>query len=581
MVKPFEKFKVWTVRNKLNLSVNNLHILFDEIKIKFPSRLNTIAINPSKIAFDNDGIYTPWEIVFSIKKYLNVYIKKINWNKVEISNNSKRKNLILHSFLLMKNVLNFKDNLYISVDNNDEIRHSWLWSSSKLISAVACWINELYWNPIPSKELIKYLAQNHWEEIDWTSNYLKPVQCIWWSAASWLCDSWLIILAWESEIIWKMDIDSSYDVIIWIPKDFKDIDSKFAFEEEIKNLDKFKNCWIKFWKEIAYNILHKLIPALYNNRIDIIWDIVFDYRFNKWSIENCSFIYPKLINLSLKLKFLKTSWLVDVISISSVWPTFFAITKKSKIVEKVFNENWFNIIKTKIENSKYEIEEIVSNNKKLWDNKKLIFEFKNKLPSKYVLDKIRIFETKSKILDLGCWWWRYSEILVKAGHFTYCIDISQEMIKSTKNRLIWFDKKLYNISKWNIINLKFWNNFFDWILCIWVLHQTLTNKDFTKGLLEINRILVIWWKCIIEIFTSDYIDNSIKNISWNLYIANNWLLMQLLYRDKIFEIIKNIWFEIDEKSIIQEIKNIWYWNRSILKFIIKKNENMSSMMNLT
>jgi len=44
------------------------------------------------------------------------------------------------------------------------------------------------------------------------------------------------------------------------------------------------------------------------------------------SIDNCSYAYPKLVQLASRLAFLKTK-VVDILSISSVGPSFFAVSK--------------------------------------------------------------------------------------------------------------------------------------------------------------------------------------------------------------------------------------------------------------
>ena len=54
---------------------------------------------------------------------------------------------------------------------------------------------------IKGNDLIKYLAQNHGEEIDGEDFYLNPVQCIGGSAAAGIYKAGLILLAGESSPI--------------------------------------------------------------------------------------------------------------------------------------------------------------------------------------------------------------------------------------------------------------------------------------------------------------------------------------------------------------------------------------------
>ena len=48
--------------------------------------------------------------------------------------------------------------------------------------------------------------------------------------------------------------------------------------------------------------LHRALPDLCNGSIKELADIVFDYRFNMGSIENCSFVYEKMIEQAKELR---------------------------------------------------------------------------------------------------------------------------------------------------------------------------------------------------------------------------------------------------------------------------------------
>jgi len=87
------------------------------------------------------------------------------------------------------------------------------------------------------------------------------------------------------------------------------------------------HCGVKYGPEIAYRTLHSVLPAMIEGDIETIGDLVFDYRFNMGSIDNCSYAYPKLVQLASRLAFLKTKRFVDILSISSVGPSFFAVSK--------------------------------------------------------------------------------------------------------------------------------------------------------------------------------------------------------------------------------------------------------------
>ncbi len=352
----FEPFKVGTIFNPVKNKPSKVSLQKNFVKISYPSRLNLMAIDPSKITSNQNLVYTPGEYILKVKIYKNVSVRADkSFKGVVISPFSKRKVLILHSALLMKKALRFKEGLFIDVDNKNEFRHVGLGSSSALIASVACAINELYGNPINAKDLVQYLAQNHGEEIEGSSEYINPVQCIGGSAAGGLYEGALMILAGKSRIISTMKIPDGYKVIIGIPQDYVELDSKILFKKEQAVFHKFMHCGVKYGPEIAYRTLHSVLPAMIEGDIETIGDLVFDYRFNMGSIDNCSYAYPKLVQLASRLAFLKTKRFVDILSISSVGPSFFAVSKNINKCKKIFKKENLNIIITEPENNKYQI----------------------------------------------------------------------------------------------------------------------------------------------------------------------------------------------------------------------------------
>src|SRR5258708_5440577 len=138
-----------------------------------------MAIDPSKIATNDNLKYTPGQVDFTVSIYKIVTIKKIDHSSlIKVTATSPRSTLIRHSTKLMQKALNVKDGLEIDVKEEVGLRHCGLGSSSGLIASVACAINELYGRPILDRDLVKYLAQNHGEEIDGRDDYINPVQCI-------------------------------------------------------------------------------------------------------------------------------------------------------------------------------------------------------------------------------------------------------------------------------------------------------------------------------------------------------------------------------------------------------------------
>lgn len=348
-------FKVGTIFNKINGKYNVNNPLFNSIKIKFPSRLNAMAIDPSLILPNKDGIYTAGEVVFSIGLYKVVSIESRPGNLIEISDRSKRKSLILHAALLMKKALAFKGGLFIDVNNQDEIKHAGLGSSSGLIAGVACAINELYGSLISSQNLVKYLAQNHGEEIEDDNEHLCPVQCLGGAAAAGLFKAGMLVITGKNTVVATSIIPKKYKVVIGVPKDYIPLDSKKLFELEIKNIQNFINTGKKMNTKIAYNVLHKMLPAMISGDISSVGDVIYDYRFNMGSINNCSFTYPKLIKLAKNLSTLKKNKIAPILSLSSVGPGFFVITENVVACKNYFEKFGLYTVITNIENDGYQI----------------------------------------------------------------------------------------------------------------------------------------------------------------------------------------------------------------------------------
>ena len=103
---------------------------------------------------------------------------------------------------------------------------------------------------IDDRDLIKYLAGNHGEEIcDENEKWLKVVQCIGGGATNGQTDEGIIIISGKSCTIGKMNYEG--DILIGIPKDFVEQDAQILMTLEEENLWKFK----KLEKSIKINCI--------------------------------------------------------------------------------------------------------------------------------------------------------------------------------------------------------------------------------------------------------------------------------------------------------------------------------------
>ncbi len=349
-------FKVGTVINKLEQKVLlQQSPNFKTISVQYPSRLNAMAIDPSKIAINENHRYTPGEVIFVVKLFKDVEITLRDDGKVVVDSATKRSSLVRHAALIMQKALKTPYGFTISVQNQDEVKHCGLGSSSGLIAAVGVSINELFGKPIDDLPLLQYLGQNHGEEIDGDEERLEAVQCIGGSAAAGIVHGGMTVLSGTSRPIAMCAIPEEFRVVIGIPKDFKPRDAKFLMEAERRNLHKFIATGKKHGPRIAYRILHEMLPAMVEGDMKVIGDIIYEYRFEMGSIRNCSFVYPSLVKKASQLASLKHRGLADVLALSSVGPAFFAITKRPQDVARVFEANDFSVFHTKIHNTGYQV----------------------------------------------------------------------------------------------------------------------------------------------------------------------------------------------------------------------------------
>lgn len=537
-VKRFPIFKAGYIFNEFKGTLKeNYSLKYSKVMVNYPCRLDAMAIDPSAVCYNDDMIFTPGEVVISANMKIKVTVKLIdkdNGNLV-ISKTTKRKVLVKHAYYLITKVLKVNPSLEIDVYDNDIPKHCGFGSSSSTITAVASAINELYGCPIKNSDLIKYLASNHGEEIDNANeNDLKLVQSIGGGATNGLVEQGIIIIAGRATTIAKMKYEA--DVLIGLPNDFiqKNADELMKLEED--NLWKFGETGKKYAKEIAYNLLHKALPDMVNGKIDSLAKVVFDYRFDMGSINNCSFVYEKMNDDARILRKLYEDKHCEFLSLSSVGPAFFVLVndeKQKQICKKTMEDCNMKVMETTVCNNTYECEK-EDMEKVFWEKESTAKEFTERPASKYItdaIDEVLLNKEKNiKALDIGCGGGRYSRYLSNIVNNVYAIDRYEQMAFSVKNTNISFAKA-------NMDNIPFEDNMFDLIISIGVVHNAVTIKEFNNSIKEINRLLKPNSRAILSVFTNDVITNDLIKTGENLYNIVNRPPMVLLSKKQIDELL--------------------------------------------
>ena len=563
-----EKFpiiKAGFIFNKFNKSIKLPAILSKkEIQIEYPCRLDAMAINPAAVCYNDSMIFTPGEVVVSLKKFIKVKIT-VNSDKggiLNISENTKRKVLVKHAYLLMCDALNINPSLNIDVDDNEIPKHCGFGSSSSTISAVAAAINELYSCPIRDRDLIKYLASNHGEEIsDNDNDNLKVVQCIGGGATNGLTEEGIIIIAGKSTAIAKMKYES--DVLIAFPNDFVQKDAKVLMELEEENLWKFKKTGDEYADKIAYNLLHTALPGIANGSIKELADVVFDYRFNMGSNENCSFVYDRLMQISDKIRKLYEEGNCEFLALSSVGPAFFTIVKdenQKKVCKELMEQLNLKVLESSICNTKY----IVNYSEEFncfWEKEETGKSFRSRPPSKYIINEIDQLNVKdNKCIDIGCGGGRYSKYLKDKGANVLSLDKYPEMFDHTSN---------INFIQGLMTEIPVMDNSYYFALSIGVIHNSFTEDEYVNSFKEIYRILKNGGYALVSTFTNDVISSDLIKTGKNTYEIIDRQPMVLFSKEKINEILSGIGFKLI-KIVDEHITDVGSGERYVYSILIQK-----------
>lgn len=553
-------FNKFPIKLKFNPNIKNKYM-----EINYPCRLDAMAINPAAVCYNDTMVFTPGEVVFSLNKFINVKIKVISkaGGILKISERTKRKVLVKHAYLLMCKALNVKPSLEIDVCDTDIPKHCGFGSSSSTIAAVSACINEIYGCPINNSDLIKYLASNHGEEIsNEDGDNLKVVQCIGGGATNGLTDEGIIIIAGRATAIAKVKYESK--VLVCFPNDFIQKDAKILMELEEKNLWKFKETGEKWAEKISYELLHKAIPQLLNGSLKELADLVFNYRFNMGSNENCSFVYDGLMNISDKIRKLYENKKCEFLALSSVGPAFFLLVnneQEEECLQELKNMN-MKVLKSSICNSKYKVVTRKEKNN-FWKQKETNKAFRERKPSEYITKVIDTLDIKNKkCLDIGAGGGRYSRYMFDKGANVLAIDKYKEMFNDKINENI-------NFVQAEMANLPILSNNYDLALSIGVIHNATNEEEFYKSITEIYRILKNDAVAIISIFTNDVITNDLKYIQNNLYAINDREPMLLHSKEEINEYIKKAGFKFID-IIDEHVTDVGGGNRYVYSVVLKK-----------
>jgi predicted sugar kinase len=312
--------------------------------VKVASRVDTFLcnhhyfVNPPKVQ-----VYPVNSINFVIDKFSEALVEINNQETIEVHELAGREPIIIHTALIMKKTLGFKEGITISAKNLHSIEHGGLGSSASLQTAVALAINQLFGNKIGNEDLIRLLAQNYGEESD-RDGYLTSMASIGGASAAGLLSSDAIIIGGENEIWAQGNLPEEYKVIVAIPEIEKLPDGMLdmaLFEKGFEMFKKIGNDWGKIKEKI---LQEQIIPEFNKNNLAPLFESINFYTIgaygdipsyfkNRWS--NHSLFMDEFIHTFYSNLFSQLSQKKSCFFVSSGGPAMIFITRETKAVRKM------------------------------------------------------------------------------------------------------------------------------------------------------------------------------------------------------------------------------------------------------
>jgi len=327
------------------------------VSLDYPSRLGAMTLDPSKITDNNNMVFPAGQISFCVGVYKHVEATLNDSGEITVADDTPRPAIVRHAGLIMKKALGFEEGVHLSVRPDRDLRHSGLGSSGSTLAGTAAAVNELFGNPLGALELARFCSHNYGEEIDEDKERLVSVQSIGGSAMCGLLRGGLLIVSGEAVPIYSAELDESLQVVIGVPSDYRPLDAEELIRAEVDNIKGFQDSGEKHAQEVAYRLVHKVLPGLVLGDVNPCKDLIFDFRWNMGSVRNCSFAYPGIVDLAESLRDLGEDERATIIAPSSVGPAFFSLTKDPEYITHRFSELDMKTFTTNIHNGRYIVQE--------------------------------------------------------------------------------------------------------------------------------------------------------------------------------------------------------------------------------
>lgn len=358
-----EKFKPGKVFNPVKGGIKSPCLKRKRIEVEVPARLNTITFDVGKLVGPSEKkVYRPGEFALTagLRTYAKVKVLQDGKKEVLIKDKTRRKAIVKHAAKIMQKALNVDDSFILEANNKKNYPHAGFGSSSSLITSVGISLDLIYSKPLSKKQLALYITQNHGEETknekgEISKNRLINVQCTGGSPLVALYSGGMQVISGRTQLIFREDIPEKFDFVFGIPISYQKYSAEELIEMEETTFSDMKKRSKNYSKEIAYKALHKLFPAIKNQDMSRIGDVIEWYRFKTESLKTDAKTWPELLKKMKKLKEYRRKE-TKIISPSSCGPAIFALTSNIEKTKSIFKEIGFKEIFTRgVNNTGYKV----------------------------------------------------------------------------------------------------------------------------------------------------------------------------------------------------------------------------------
>ena len=146
------------------------------------------------------------------------------------------------------------------------------------------------------------------------------------------------------------------------------------------------------------------------------------------------------------------------------------------------------------------------------------------------------------------------------------------MVHATRKRLcgIGFNKQFVEkrVIKASMLSLPYENEYFDAVLSNGVYHNVSSLKEIDLAFKETSRVLKKNGYLCFNLFSSKYIDPSLRKINTHVYKTKEKLLMTLLSKNELINYFKKYGL-VPEEEIVEYIRKLPTGKRSVIRGVLR------------